>query len=69
MTPRPSTAGESIEKMKKVWASFHPMNRIGQPIEIGHIAVFLAGEGASFMTGEYVNVDGGLMAMGAWANV
>jgi NAD(P)-dependent dehydrogenase (short-subunit alcohol dehydrogenase family) len=29
--------------------------------------LFLASDGASFMTGEYVTVDGGMMAKGAWA--
>jgi NAD(P)-dependent dehydrogenase (short-subunit alcohol dehydrogenase family) len=29
--------------------------------------VVLASDAASFMTGEYVCVDGGLMALGAWA--
>ena len=59
--------GESLEEMKNIWGAAHPMNRIGQPSEIGNVAVFLASEGASFMTGEYVCVDGGMMAKGAWA--
>jgi NAD(P)-dependent dehydrogenase (short-subunit alcohol dehydrogenase family) len=29
--------------------------------------LFLASDKASFMTGEYVCVDGGYMALGAWA--
>ena len=45
----------------------HPLGRIGQPQDIANVVVFLAGERASFMTGEYVCVDGGLMAKGAWA--
>ena len=32
------------------------------------MVLFLASEKASFMTGEHVNVDGGYMALGAWAN-
>ena len=59
--------GKSLEEMKRIWGSAHPLNRIGQPIEIGNVAVFLASEKASFMTGEYVCVDGGMMALGAWA--
>ena len=60
-------AGKSFDEMKKVFGAAHPLNRIGQPIEIGNVAVFLASEKASFMTGEYVCVDGGMMALGAWA--
>ena len=59
--------GKPLEEMKAIWGAVHPMNRIGQPREIGSVAVFLAGDGASFMTGEYVCVDGGMMAKGAWA--
>ena len=59
--------GKSVDEMKKIWGAAHPLNRIGQPIEIGNVAVFLASEKASFMTGEYVCVDGGMMALGAWA--
>jgi len=32
------------------------------------VVLFLAGDRASFMTGEYVNVDGGSMARGSWAD-
>ena len=51
----------------KGYAELHPVGRFGQPVDIAHAVLFLAGEGASFMTGSYVNVDGGLMAKGAWA--
>jgi glucose 1-dehydrogenase len=37
-----------------------PMHRIGQPEEIAKVALFLASEGASYMTGTTVYVDGGL---------
>ena len=43
-----------------------PMNRIGQPAEIARVVLFMVSEDASFMTGESVCVDGGLMARGSW---
>ncbi|MBD06863.1 MAG: hypothetical protein CME24_21255 [Gemmatimonadetes bacterium] len=43
-----------------------PMNRIGQPAEIARVVLFMASEDASFMTGESVCVDGGIMARGSW---
>jgi NAD(P)-dependent dehydrogenase (short-subunit alcohol dehydrogenase family) len=37
----------------------HLLNRLGQPDEIAQAALFLAGDGASFMTGADMLVDGG----------
>lgn len=54
-------------RMRAEWGERHPLNRIGQPEEIAQAVLFLASDGASFMTGETVCVDGGLMAKGAWA--
>lgn len=45
----------------------HPIGRIGTGEEVANVVLFLASPQASFMTGEYVCVDGGLMALGAWA--
>lgn len=39
------------------------MKRWGKPEEIARLAVFLAGDGASFMTGGNVVVDGGMLAV------
>ncbi len=49
------------------WGRGHPIGRLGQPEDIAHAALFLASPKASFMTREYVCVDGGYMAQGAWA--
>ncbi len=56
-----------IEQTVRDWGRSHPLGRTGQPQEIASVVVFLAGPGASFMTGEYVCVDGGYNALGAWA--
>ena len=45
-----------------------PMKRIGGMEEIGATAVFLASQQASYITGQDIVVDGGLMAMGQWTN-
>lgn len=37
----------------------HAMGRVGKPEEVGRVAVFLASEESSFMTGAAVVVDGG----------
>lgn len=37
-----------------------PLKRAGQPEEVASVAYFLAGDGANYMTGQTVFVDGGL---------
>lgn len=59
--------GETVDSLRARWGAAHPMNRIGQPQEIANVVLFLASDKASFMTGSYVNVDGGMLAKGAWA--
>jgi len=60
-------AGTSVDAMRAKWGGDHPLGRIGQPQEIANVVLFLASDKASFMTGSYVNIDGGMMAKGAWA--
>lgn len=62
-----AAAGTTIAEMQDAWGAAHPIGRIGQPQEIANVVLFLASDRASFMTGSYVNIDGGMMAKGAWA--
>ena len=61
--------GHEREQFFKDYAKIHPIGRYGQPEDIANAVLFLASDKASFMTGENVCVDGGLMAKGAWAEV
>lgn len=38
----------------------HPAGRIGRPEDIAHMALFLASDKASFITGENITIDGGM---------
>ncbi len=59
--------GMDRQEFEKGYAEIHPVGRFGQPVDIANAMLFLASDKASFMTGSYINVDGGLMAKGAWA--
>ena len=37
-----------------------PARRLGQPDDVAETVVFLAGDGASYVTGQSISVDGGL---------
>jgi NAD(P)-dependent dehydrogenase (short-subunit alcohol dehydrogenase family) len=66
---RKSAAREpgGVEAALLRYGETHPIGRIGTGQDIANAVLFLASDKASFMTGEYVCVDGGLMALGAWS--
>jgi NAD(P)-dependent dehydrogenase (short-subunit alcohol dehydrogenase family) len=56
-------AGQAgVEATLAAWGAAHPLGRIGGPAEIADVVSFLAGPRASFITGEDVRADGGLLA-------
>jgi enoyl-[acyl-carrier-protein] reductase (NADH) len=50
----------SVEEVLADWGSGHPLGRIAKSSEVGDLAVFLASDNSSFMTGNSVVIDGGL---------
>jgi NAD(P)-dependent dehydrogenase (short-subunit alcohol dehydrogenase family) len=43
-------------------AGMHPMNRVAEPEEVARAALWLCSDGASFITGDALRVDGGVGA-------
>ena len=50
------------EATMKTLEGMHPMGRLGEPEEIAELALWLASDKASFVTGAYYNADGGYLA-------
>jgi 3-oxoacyl-[acyl-carrier protein] reductase len=48
------------EKAKESFLSRIPMGRVGEPEEVAEVVYWLASEGASYITGQVIHVNGGL---------
>jgi len=48
----PDAAWEGLYRM-------HPVGRVGEPADVGQLAVYLAGDTAGFVTGQVIVIDGG----------
>lgn len=59
-TPINRPTMQDPKQLKKLNAAI-PLGRMAKPEEIASLAAFLAGDGASYMTGTTVFVDGGIM--------
>jgi 3-oxoacyl-[acyl-carrier protein] reductase len=48
------------------WARITPMRRVGTPADVINAILFLASEQSSFITGQTLNVDGGVFTQPNW---
>lgn len=48
------------------WSKLTPMGRVGSMSDIAPLVVFLASEGASFISGQTIGIDGALFTQAPW---
>ena len=51
---------ERDPKLRDALARSIPMRRVGEPADVAPAVVFLAGDGARYITGQTISVSGGL---------
>lgn len=64
LAPGPIVTPLVPDAWRQSWTSAVPMNRFGEPQEIATVALFLASEDSSYVTGHCLDVDGGFYAAG-----
>lgn len=52
--------GELNEEVRKQWAEQIPLKRGGTPTDVANVAVFLASDLSAYVTGQVINVCGGM---------
>ena len=57
----PKDPSVDMAKVMEVFMAKIPMHRMGEPDEIGKVALFLASDMSSYMTGSQIVVDGGAL--------
>ena len=57
----PQPAGVDPKQMIEAFMAKIPMHRMGEPDDIGKVALFLASDMSSYMTGSQIVVDGGVL--------
>jgi len=54
------STGKSLEAVEQAFIERQPMGRLGKPEEVAALAVFLASDESSYITGQPHLVDGGM---------
>lgn len=57
----PKSPEIDMQKMIEAFMNKIPMHRMGEPDDIGKVALFLASDMSSYMTGSQIMVDGGVL--------
>lgn len=62
----PAASDDDIRRAGAGFAAVTPIGRIGEPDDLAATALFLASDESSFITGQALVVDGGIMAGAPW---
>lgn len=60
----PRNRVQHTEERRNAWHRAIPLARYGEPQEVAAVALFLASDEASYLTGQTISVDGGFTAAG-----
>jgi len=64
-----SRTAKETDDYDKRWSELTPLRRIGTPQDVANAVLLLADKKASFITGQTINVDGGLFSQSVWPKV
>lgn len=54
-------AATRTQEMIDTWAGYSPLGRLGEPADVAAVALFLASSDADYLTGQAINVTGGMV--------
>src|SRR5581483_3611320 len=66
LTQSPQVDYGPVSEYDAMWESWAPVGRLGWPEDQARVALFLASDMSSFVTGHNVPTDGGTQAGGGW---
>uniref|UniRef100_A0AC35TWL4 SDR family oxidoreductase n=1 Tax=Rhabditophanes sp. KR3021 TaxID=114890 RepID=A0AC35TWL4_9BILA len=65
---KPISHDEGLDIVKNSIEPRIPIQRLAEPDEVANVALFLAGSGASYISGASIVVDGGVLAIDMWGD-
>lgn len=58
----PSSAGQNYEPAAEILPRYIPLGRRGEPADVAGAVIYLASDSSSFMTGETIFIEGGVLS-------